>query len=465
MTLSAAAVARRGALAPYAMSARSAVRFLLYAAVALAVARAGTDTANVATAAFAAHAIVVHHALTITFGPQTAAAGSLDGGLGWLGALFLTAAATTPLELSLATVAVVVTMLALVEMRARRLSDGTLGIGAAALVALCSSDALHAAGPLAAPLFVAALLVLLERPTLRRALAVTALTALWCNLSASGLLGGMFAVTVALGVTFDRASREHRRARWLAALGACGATLATPAGVHYPALAFAALRIGGTLGDVVRVAPGISAPIGYNYGFMLVLILSLALGLRSLRWEGALPSLLALYLGLANGAELPVLGVVVAPLLAAAAFRVRALAPPQVTLVLVLLAALGTNVAARRTSADGDAAALAVRAVRAPAVHRIFCAQPRSCAFAVAAGGRVLIDDRVERAPRSVRDAQLALAKGRPGWRTVADRYRIDAILTGRDSTLASLLRLTPRWRVLAVRGDAMLFARRNVHQ
>jgi len=464
MMFSAARIAHRsGAASTYAFSATIVARALLYVTVALAVVRTPIDTATLAIAAFSAHTVVAGHGVPVVFGPESAAAGSLQGGVGWLGALAVTVAAATRLHLFIATIAVIILTLGLVEMRARRLSDATLGIAAAAVAALCSSDAVHAGGPLAAPLFVAALFALLERPTLRRAAAATALTVVWCNVSASGLFGGAFALATALGMTLDRADVAQRRASWLAAFGACLAGLATPAGFAYPLLAFRALRIDGTLADIVRVAPSASAPIGYHLGFMLVLVLGLGLGLRGLRFAGAVPALVTVGLGLANGADLPVVGVVVAPLLAAAAHRMRAIVPAGIAFPFALLAALGTNVAVNDPRADGGAAILAVRAARLHGVHRLFCAQPRWCAFAVVSGGRVLIDDRFDRAPAPVRDAQLALVKGRVTWRRVASRYRIDAILTGSDSTLGSLVRLAPGWRSFAVRGDATLFVGRNI--
>ncbi len=469
MILSAARLTRAGGLDGVTLQGQLVLRCFLYGAVAVAVARAPGDTAALATDAFAARAIVVRHAISTVFGPESAAAGSQSGALGWLGALLWTKLAAAPFTLWLAPVAMLLAMLALVEIRARARSNAWLGTAAAAIAALCACDAAHAGGPLAAPLFTAAFFMLLDRPTVRRAVLGTALALFWCNTSASGLLGGVLALAAALGTSLDRQPVLERRAAWLAAFGACLATLATPAGLAYPVLAFHALRIDGTLEGIVSTAPSEIAPVAYHVGFFLVLVLGLAIGLRALRFTGAFPALVALALGLANGANLPLVGVVVAPLLAGGALRPRTTVARGLALALTCVAVLAANVgpggtdANARASAQRDGAFLASRAAGLHDVRRVFCEQVAWCASAVAAGGSVLVDDRVDRAPSPVRDAQLALGQAHVTWLGVAKRYGIDAIVVSRDSALASLLRLDSRWRTYGARGDTALFVRSSM--
>ncbi len=469
MMLSAARLTACGGIKGVALPVPFVSRCLLYAAVAIAVARAPVAIAALDSDAFAARAMLVSHAVSPVFGPETAAAGSRSGGLGWLGALVATALAATPLTIHLVTVAMLLATLALVEVRARSRSNATSATAAAAVAALCGCDAAYVGAPLEAPLFTAALLVLLDRPTVLRAVLATALTLLWCNTSASGLLGVAFALAAALGALLDRRPPDERRALWLAASGACLATLATPAGLAYPVLAFHALRIAGALEGLASTAPSEIAPVAYHVGFFLVLVLGLVLGLRALRLGGALSALIALALALANGANLPLFGAVVAPLLAAGAVRLRTTVPSSVALALTCVAALAINAAAtdayaHARAAQRDGALLARRAAGLPGVRRIFCAPVDWCASAVASGGSVLIDDRVDRAPSRVRAAQLALAQARPTWRRVVRQYGIDAIVVNGDSALASLLRLNRNWRGIAARGNAVLVARRSVH-
>jgi hypothetical protein len=65
---------------------------------------------------------------------------------------------------------------------------------------------------------------------------------------------------------------------------------------------------------------------------------------------------------------------------------------------------------------------------------------PRASAF---------IDDRVDMYPQSVEHAYRVLLGGAPGWQTVLDGYRIDAVLWARSQPLASLLSESSKWRVV----------------
>lgn len=470
MTSAAASFTHRHRSDEAVFSVPRASRCILYAAVAIAVARAPVDAVALASDAFSARAIAARGTISVVFGAETPSAGSPSGALGWLGSLIWNDLSAFRVTLWLGTVALLLAMLLLVELRARSHSNGKFGAMAAALAAMCSCDAAHAGGPLEAPLITAALMMLLDRPTLRRALLGTVVVWVWCNVSASGVLGAALAFAGALGSSLERKPPGECRAAWFGSLGACVAMIATPAGLGYPLLAVRALGIMGTVDASAAIAPSEIAPLAYHVGFLLVLVFGLAVGLRARRLGDALPALVALLIGFANGAYLPLVGVVAAPLLAAGAFPLRANVPRAAALTFCCVAALLTNVAANDTAANvravsaRDGAAAAIRAARLPHVRRLVCVPAAWCAAAVNDGGRVLADDRVERAPPSVRDAQRAFAAANVRWRDSAARYGIDAIVIDRDSALASLLRLDAAWRFAGAQGHAALFVRMRSH-
>jgi hypothetical protein len=60
---------------------------------------------------------------------------------------------------------------------------------------------------------------------------------------------------------------------------------------------------------------------------------------------------------------------------------------------------------------------------------------------------KVFIDDRYDMYPRSVIFDYFTLTAGKPGWSKVLDRYDVDVIVWGKNSSLASLLDQSPEWR------------------
>ena len=60
---------------------------------------------------------------------------------------------------------------------------------------------------------------------------------------------------------------------------------------------------------------------------------------------------------------------------------------------------------------------------------------------------RVFIDDRYDMYPRSVIFDYFTLTAGRPGWSAILDKYDVDVIVWGKDSSLAALLDQSAGWR------------------
>jgi hypothetical protein len=63
--------------------------------------------------------------------------------------------------------------------------------------------------------------------------------------------------------------------------------------------------------------------------------------------------------------------------------------------------------------------------------------------------GQVFVDDRYDMYPERVAGDYTALLRGRPSWKRVLDRWRIDAVLWQRDTPLASLLAESEGWRTV----------------
>jgi hypothetical protein len=71
---------------------------------------------------------------------------------------------------------------------------------------------------------------------------------------------------------------------------------------------------------------------------------------------------------------------------------------------------------------------------------------------------RVFYDSRHNYYGETIGDHYLALQRGRPEWRSLAGKYRIDAILCRSDAALASLLRMSPGWRLADQDATHLLF-------
>jgi hypothetical protein len=350
---------------------------------------------------------------------------------------------------------------ALVGVRARRLADMPAALAAVAVAVLCSADLLHAGSGIANLAFAAGLLLALEVATPAGAIVATLLAVAWCNVAPQGLLAALFAGAWALGRSFERPRDGSARIAWTAAFGCVLATLATPAGLAFPAVACEALHVDRGLVGLVPMHPFEVAPLAYRAGFMLVVLGALGLGAR-FRTADVPVLAVAFLLSLANGVYLPLLGAVAGPALGSAArgtiLRVVAAALAFAVAALVM----GGAAQAGRTNAHEPYELVGrLRADGAP--HRLFCSSLAWCSAASAAGLlrlHVYLDERVELYPAPMRDVQRTIARARPGWRAELAHAGIDTIVVGRREALAALLALDPRWRQSDADGRAIVFVR-----
>ncbi len=391
--------------------------------------------------------------------------------LGWLGALVAApVAALGRPGLAVASAALAMLALGLVERRARILGAGSAAGLAGVLAAACMLDALRSGADVAAWCWTALALLLLEVPSRRNGAAFVLGTVAWCNADPSGLLAPALAVAVALGATLDAlaaspardaASEAGLSVRWCVAALACCAMLCTPAGGRFPAAAFEALRLGGATRGILVTAPSLTAPLAYHVGLFVLLCLALAVGVRGSGLRGALPIALAFVLALANGAFVPIFGVVAAPAVVASLRTVRfpALVVPAAALGLIVALAWVVSVQPRAT---GQPDGLAVRAAgAAPAARTLFCANVDWCDAAVARGRRVVMDGRIAPYGKRVRERQRAIESGGTGFPGALAASGATDVLAGNDTALATLFALLPGWRAAARDERATLFERR----
>jgi hypothetical protein len=495
--------ATAGAVAPERRSVTGwASRALLFAGVVIAVARAAPNAGPLALAGRLARETL-----------QRGVPGGAES-LGWLGACAMDLVSSLgSVAVVCASVACAAGAFALVEFRSqaatsaappdfpaapvatpeKRVSTSELAESAplqflaAPLAALCTLDALAPGAGTGAWLAWACVLILLDRPSRGKLAALGAATVLWCNLEPEGLLAPLAALAVAFGATLDAASRWSSAAvqsaaagamldagnrltrgaalrhSWLAALIAVAATCCTPAGFGFAPAALVALRLGHAARGIVASSPAAVAPHAYPAGVAVVVAFALAAGLRTRGLREALPVVLAFLLALANGAFLPLFGIAAAPAIVAGLRRIartRRL-PAMLAPALAAAAACAIVSAASATAREDGPISLARREAAAHAPRGVlFCAKVAWCDVALAAGERVVVDGRVAPYGAAALDEQRTIVAVGSGWRGSLRRSAATAALAAKDTALATLLGLSPEWRLAARDGQAVLFER-----
>ncbi|MBD5632839.1 MAG: hypothetical protein IAI49_00045 [Candidatus Eremiobacteraeota bacterium] len=445
--------------ATIAVALAAATRAILFGGVAFALLQALPNRGNAALQTWLARTIGVHG---IPAGAES---------LGWLGALAARAASicSAPSGPAFAAVAYACAALWLVDVRARRIASELGGPQraagfAASLALLCTLDALRPGGGASAWCGAALAMLLLDVPSKRNLAAFFAVSVVWCNLAPHGVLAPALALVVAVGATLARPRTGDLRARWLAAALGGLATLCTPAGSGFPAAAFAALRLGDAAAGIVTSVPAVTAPHAYRSGLFVLMLLALVAGARGRGMRDALPVALAFVLALANGAFVPVFGIVAAPVIVAGlrTLRLPAWAPVAFACVAVAAVALVARGAPPPRLASQPFELAAVEAVRARPHALLVCANVDWCDVALAGGERVLVDGRIAPYDADARASQREIAGVGRDWERALARSRATAVLAVNDSPLSTLLGLSTNW--VATRRDerATLYERRS---
>ena len=412
-----------------------------------------------------ARALQAHLAASVARGMPTGAVS-----LGWLGASVGSFVASFGAGAgALAAAACILIALGLVERRAAAAVAQRIAVLAVPLAALCAIDALRPAAGALAMAFTALAMMLLAVPSRRDAIAYTIATVAWCNLEPAGLLAPLFAVAVAAGASLDAprlrdaACEATLRTRWFVAVAASLATCCTPAGIGFQAAAWDALRLGDAARGIAAVVPSVTAPHAYHVGLFAVLTLALAVGVRGRGLREAVPAAAAFVLALANGAFVPLFGIVAAPAIVAALRDVRLppFAAPSAAIVAVCAVAFAARADASASATARQPYALAARAVRDDGARgTLFCANVDWCDVATAGGERVVMDGRIAPYDDAARAMQRAIAGAGRGFDRALATSGATAVLAASDSPLATLLALTPGWRVADRDDRATLFER-----
>lgn len=299
---------------------------------------------------------------------------------------------------------------------------------------------------------------------------------IWANSHGSFPLGGAFLALVATGAAIDG---RHTRAalpalRYLAwFLGGLALAAVNPLGPRL--LAFSA-----TVGEKQAVFARIvewSSPDFHTAAGMVALAglaaLLLTVGRARPLWADLLPVAAFAAAGLIASRNLPMLGVVAAPLVGrawAAATPWRAPAGSEVIHLAfaVVLAATGLAFVQAGVSGPGlDTGRYPDASIAWLAENGRFD-EPHRTAEDMFAGGLVVfregrnrsafIDDRVDMYPVAVTRAYLALLDGTPRALDELRRHRIDTVLWRSDRPLATILGADPEWRLVRRDGDYSLF-------
>jgi hypothetical protein len=397
---------------------------------------------------------------------------------GWLGASFAYLVYATADFGGMAALGgtLVVVTLALVEFRARPRTGEVLSLAAMILCSFCFLDALRVGGGAVHWICAAALLLVLERARGAYLYAAIPIALIWANLAPDAIFAPAIAALIALGRVLDRRlPRAEILHAWAVTLGCAAVLLLTPAGAKYLTLAPLAAHLDRSLTAVIPLAPSSVAPHAYA-AFFLILAIGAALGMQRCRWEDRLLFAAAIVLAFWNGDDLPLVGIVAAPVLVGTVVRVapQFFAPPAprerladglIALIALFLAfgfAAETQARIARSSAERDPADAIVRRAAADGrPHRLVCVVVEWCNYAIAFGNvRVLMDGRTERYDGPTRDAQHEIARVTAGWKAELARRGVDAVLAHRSDALAALLELAPGWNAVDLRDGIILFER-----
>jgi hypothetical protein len=71
-----------------------------------------------------------------------------------------------------------------------------------------------------------------------------------------------------------------------------------------------------------------------------------------------------------------------------------------------------------------------------------------------------MMDGRVERVDASVREAQVTIARAKPGWKRELTQRGIDTVVVRRTDALGQLLAFVPRWEAIDLENGIVLYER-----
>jgi hypothetical protein len=317
----------------------------------------------------------------------------------------------------------------------------------------------------------AAFLLALELPGRWRWTAV-AVAATWANWHASAVLAPLLGIAAAGG---SLAQGDRRAAARDALLALCSALAicATPLGTRLPLYAVELAQ--SPIRHWIREwRPTAFADPAFMFGALPLIALAAFAVPRASRRTVALAAPFV-YLAFVALRNVPLAGIACAPLAAVALSALlpslasfRPIRDRGVAIAAIAAAFLtvvtATAIGARGVSDDRPLAAIAQLA-RLPGPHRLLCEDFAWCGPAVDSGRiSVFVDGRADPYPAWVWAQYDALIHTRAGWRAIARRYGVDAMLVRRDGGLDRAARHAG-WHILRDAPIRLLVSQLPHHQ
>jgi hypothetical protein len=307
-------------------------------------------------------------------------------------------------------------------------------------------------------------------------LLLAAVTVVWANVHASAVLAPVLAAAWTAGLTLrDRFRGPGAVRASVAAVAVLAAVAINPFGLRV--IAYAASLVHSPIKDfITEWQPTRFSDASFTYGALPLLLAAAAWayggGRRSPQRLCALAVGLALMMSASR--NIPVFALIAAPYAAVAFTRLlgrTAEADAARRARMTAVAALGIAVVAvltavlmwRAPKPPDDTGDLIARLAVAPGDHRLLCEDYAWCGAAVGKPRiRVFLDGRADPYPLPVWQAQLRIARVRPGWQQSVSSYGVDAVIAQRRSALGAALAHAAGWTTAAWAGRYALFVRRS---
>ncbi len=347
-------------------------------------------------------------------------------------------------------------LLAAWRTRLRGASDWHVGL-AATFIALCLVGRLGVSLDPIAWVCAAAICLLLDRDDLWSSAAIVALTATWSALQGGATMGALVVTLAATASLLERRRFDTRAITKLAVAAACIAVslVQLHAGI-FSAYGAHALYLDSLLAGAQRDRLWVGAISAQDIGFAAIVVVAGLYGIRRRERLGdAFVFLALLVLSLVDARNLPLFGIIAAPIVADAVASyylekrerpVGSLAAYGLAFAAAALAFIATITAVQPKIVawprPGVAPLLSMLLAR-PGAHYVLCVQPRWCDAAsslVKTRLSVVLDDRAGVAAPLARRIQHDVENAVGNWKEDLRRANIDGILTDQDNRLISLL-------------------------
>lgn len=297
---------------------------------------------------------------------------------------------------------------------------------------------------------------------------------IWVNSHGSFPLGLLALGCLAVGSRLDGERRPAELRPLAFAVGGTVLGAVNPLGPVLLTFPVSLLKRQDSLSAVVEwQSPSFSQT--YARLFLLVLVMGVAALVRRPSWRGAVPFVVFMAAGLLATRNIPVAALVMTPAIARGAEGLgqltgdlRSRLTAALTVLVVLMGCLAVSQRLGQPDLElGDYPVDAVawmdqQGLLAPEVRRAHSDVVGNY-LELLLGDRAAVfsDDRVDMYPTAVVDDELALIRGTPAWRSVLERWDIDAVLWERGAPITQYLADDPDWRLAYADQRWVVYVRR----